>query len=72
MPRVTFQCNESFVSHVPEIYFFYKSKILAHLQTYDNSIAQRKVKKKNSLCVAMRLKRSETVVLPPIYHPTNF
>ncbi len=42
---------------------------------YDNSIAQQKVKfniNKISLCVAMRLKRSETVVLPPVYHPTNF
>ncbi len=40
---------------------------------YDKSIAQRKVKKKKiSLCVAMRLKRSKTVVLPPVYHPTNF
>ncbi len=33
MPRVTFQCNRSFVLHVSEIYIFYKSKILALLQT---------------------------------------
>ncbi len=42
---------------------------------YDNYIAQRKVKfrkKYFSLCVAMWLKRSEIVVLPPLYHPTNF
>ncbi len=44
MPRVTLQCNERFVSHVSEILFFYKSKILGLVQTYDNSIAQRKVK----------------------------
>ncbi len=42
---------------------------------YDKSIAQRNVKfrrRKFSLCVAMRLKRSEMVALPPLYHPTNF
>ncbi len=43
---------------------------------YDNSYRSAKgevLREKNfSLCVAMRLKRSETVVLPPVYHPTNF
>ncbi len=75
MPRVTLQCNESFVSHVSEIFLFYKSKILSILQTFDNSIAQRKVKfwkEKISLCAAMKLKRSEIVVLPPLYRPSNF
>ncbi len=33
MPRVTLQCNRSFVLHFPEIFVFYKSKILALLQT---------------------------------------
>ncbi len=30
------------------------------------------LKKKISLCPAIRLKRSEMVVLPPVCHPTNF
>ncbi len=33
MPRVTFQCNQRFLSHVSEIFIIYKSKILAVLQT---------------------------------------
>ncbi len=33
MPRVTFQCNQSFVSHVSEILFYYKSKSLTLRQT---------------------------------------
>ncbi len=50
MPKVTFECNQSFVSHVSEIYLFYKSKILALLQTYDNSFRSAKgevLKRKN-------------------------
>ncbi len=42
MPTVTFQCNESFVSHLSEIYYYYKSKFLVLLQTYDNlSLSER-------------------------------
>ncbi len=41
--------------------------VIEGITPYDKSIAQRKVKyKKNSLCVAMSLKRSEMVALPKI------
>ncbi len=65
MPRVTFQYNESFVSHVSEI-FFYKSKILdLQKSVIVLSLSERWnfEEKKFSLCVAIRLKRSEIVQL---------
>ncbi len=75
MPRVTFQCNDSFVSHVSEIFF----SNLKFWPSFKPMIIYRSakgevLKKRNFvvLCVAMRPKRSEMVVLPPFYRPTNF
>ncbi len=73
MPRVTFQCNESFVSHLSEFVFtnlkFWPSfKPMIIYRSAKGEV----LKKKFSLCVAMRVKRPEMVVLPRFHHLTNF
>ncbi len=76
MPRVTFQCNQSFELHVSEL-FFYKSKILALLQTLINASQLHQnvlfaTTKNFSLRVTIRPKHGETQALLPVDVPTNF